>query len=242
MSSPATTWREKLHECETQGDSESRIGWLRRTYARIYRFLISQYDEPPPEVEHPPMPFVDSTDELDGKAARSLGEIRHTLKDISANQPLDASSQVLRDKEIWVTVAVEGRYLRDVASPEWLGGHGIEARVIREGRRRVVRVRREDADEVFRLIAQEKELPFFLRSSPRPSQLDEATLQRRARFARAHCQLGLLAFSLCWGVLICALLLRQVGVSNMEAFIVIAAMLCVLTLTEFGLHLMRRSR
>jgi hypothetical protein len=114
--------------------------------------------------------------------------------------------------------------------------------LVREGRRRVVRVRREDAEEVFRLIGQDRDLPHFLRRSRGSFHLDDDTIQQRARFLRTHVQLSIIAFATCWGALMCALLLRQVGTSAMEGVVVVAALLCILTLTECGLHLMQRAR
>jgi hypothetical protein len=156
---PATTWAEKLRECEAPADNASRAGWLRRAYARIYRFLLSQYSTTPPlDAPREPMPFVDQTEALDGKAARSLGEIRHTLKDITANQPEDPAASIRRDKEIWITVAVADKRLHLPACLRWLGMHGVETRVVSEGRRKVVRVRREQADEAFALMERAKDM------------------------------------------------------------------------------------
>jgi hypothetical protein len=254
MPSSATTWQQKLHECETESDSASRIGWLRKAYARIYRFLLSQYGATPPrEVESPPMPFVDCTEELEGKAARSLGEIRHTLKHISANQPLDAIASAPREQEIWVTVAVEDKRLCVPACLEWLGRQGIDCRVVQEGRRRVVRVRREQAGEAFRLIARIFDLQARYDSNrasqslsptinPEPPVFaDDATVQRRTELQRTQGQLGLIAFATSWGVLLCALVLKSSGnYPVVNTVILVSAVLAIVTLADYGLRLMRR--
>jgi hypothetical protein len=249
MPSSATTWQQKLHECETQSHSVSRIGWLRAAYARIYRFLLSQYGSSPTrEMEAPPMPFVDRTEELAGKAARSIGEIRHALKDISANQPLDAIATEPREKEIWATLVVEDKRLCVAACLEWLGRHGIESRAVQEGRRRVVRVRREQAGEAFRLLDQAKEMSCYEQRSPEPTArakrhriyADDETVQRRTESQRHHGQMGLVAFATSWGVLVCALVLKSIHYPLADTVILVSALLAIVTLGDYGLQLMRR--
>jgi hypothetical protein len=237
MLSPAASWREKLRSCESDA-RPSRLAWLRTAYARVYRFLLARYGDAPVATESaPPRPLVDQTGELEGKAARTLGEIRHALKDIAAAQPVAVATPQPRDKEPWVTIAVVDKRLHLPGCLEWLVSHGIQTRVIRQGGRQVVCVRRDDTDRAFALLEAEQQSPTHgVYREPRSIQADH-------RLRRFHQHTALLLLSFCTGSAVCVQLLYHLGYDlAMETTFLSAAGLGTAILTVFAVQLLRISR
>ena len=153
----ATTWRQRLRECEHDSHQPpSRVTWLRRVYARLYRFLIARYGDWPADepAASSAMPFVDATAPLAGKAARPVGELQTALKHIHAAQP----AQPPRAKEdksapIWITVVQHSERVNLAACRKLLLAHGLEVQILRQGTYRLLQVPLHDRDAAFALLA-----------------------------------------------------------------------------------------
>jgi hypothetical protein len=150
------SWTERLDECQRETEPPlSRVAWLRRVYARIYRFLIARYgDRRPAEPASSSMPFGDCSTPLDGKAARSPGELQTALKHIQAAQPAPLFV-VKEDKPAptWITVFEHSERVNFHACHKLLRAHGLEVRVLRQGAHRLLQVPLADRNVAFALLA-----------------------------------------------------------------------------------------
>lgn len=180
-------WLAQLAECERLlAAAPTRGAWLRRAYARIYRFLIAQYGDSPPSAPPSTMPFVDATQSLEGKAARSPGEIQTALKHIQAAQPESAAvaARPLPLDETWITVAQRHDRFDLTACEYLLHSHGIPTRRLRQGMHLLLQTPGAYREQAFALIAGQRDQ---LRVAP------EVFRQRRRATA---VRLSLLAFSI----------------------------------------------
>lgn len=192
---PATSWAKELRECERLLASPPTRGtWLRRAYVRIYRFLLSQYGDRAAEStpDESSMPFVDATGALEGKAARSPGEIQHTLKEIHAAQPeqRQRESKSKPIDEAWITVAQRHERFRFDVCQKMLATHGIPTRLLKGGGHVQLQVPGGYRQEAFLLIEAARE---DLRVPPR-----QVFKRRHMIGARISVVASLSAFILGW--------------------------------------------
>jgi len=162
-------WRSRLEETEallTTGSA--RMRWLRRIYARVYRFLISRYgDEEKRAGENPAaepasdcatpsgMPFMDNRKTDVGREPKSAVRIRDTLDRLhTANDQNPAAGPLSKGlvDEAWITVASESARVSSVRCQRLLKNEGIPARIVRRGDDRMVEVRLDHRDKAFSLI------------------------------------------------------------------------------------------
>lgn len=181
--SRADYWAEQLKLCEEVLDGPSQSHWLRRIYARVYRFLLSRYplaSSPPPSA---PMPLVDRTETLDGKEAKSPGAIHATLERIAEGQGDVRSATPARplDAADWFTVAEGSRRFDVTRCLRLLRKAGIDARRIRQGDHTLVQVHASDRESAFRLIQESRDL--LRRTGTRGGWRDAQTLKKRSRLA-----------------------------------------------------------
>ncbi len=153
---PAKSWTTRLRECEAAAAAPAtRLSWVRRAYARIFRFLIARYGDGMPEQPYgEPMPFGDATAALAGKAARSTGEIQHALKEIHAAQPEAAPAgkpQATPDTG-WIVVASRPKRHELSASARQLAEQRIITRLRKQGATYTLLVPMESRADAFALL------------------------------------------------------------------------------------------
>jgi hypothetical protein len=152
----AASWSKHLQECERLlAAPPTRGTWLRRAYARLYRFLIAQYGDAPASADAPSsMPFVDATESLEGRAARSPGQLQAALKQIRAAQPLP-SAPVSKEApaETWITVAQKHERYDLAACARLLEHYDIPCRELQQNTHRLLQVPVYYRCEAFALIA-----------------------------------------------------------------------------------------
>lgn len=151
----ATSWAERLQECERLlARPPSRLTWLRRAYVRMYRFLLAQYgDRATLDGPESSMPFIDATESLSGKAARTRGEILHTLKQIHAAVPGIAAGDLQEDTEdAWIVVVTKTRRQDLPAMARLMKDQGIPARILKIGGQPTLQVPMAWRHEAFALL------------------------------------------------------------------------------------------
>jgi hypothetical protein len=153
----AASWSKHLQECERLlAAPPTRGTWLRRAYARLYRFLIAQYGDAPASADAPSsMPFVASTESLEGRAARSPGQLRAALKQIRAAQPLPPAplSKEAPAAETWITVAQKHERYDLAACARLLEHYDIPCRELQQNTHRLLQVPVYYRSEALALIA-----------------------------------------------------------------------------------------
>jgi hypothetical protein len=148
-------WRSRLLAAQQQCDEGSvRVRWLRRVYARIYRFLLAQYSHGETETDDAPlpeapsaMPLVANTREHLGRPPKPIGKIQATLKHIHnasgrCDEPGPLAGGVPGD--LWLAVASRRERWLPRKCAALLRRHGIAARVASRSGDTVVEVPRPD--------------------------------------------------------------------------------------------------
>jgi len=142
--------------------STERMRILWRQKRRLLRYLLSSYgsgkwrpddgDVAPSETDAAAAMF-ESESPIKGKAPKSLGRIRHTLKTIHGANEAPASGALTGGlwKMSWISVGSfkPGQESRFLAS---LKHHRIAYDLVKRGRMTVVQVRRMDSDQAYRLL------------------------------------------------------------------------------------------
>jgi hypothetical protein len=144
-------WRSRLLVSQQQCDEGSiRLRWLRRAYARIYRFLLSQYgDAGDAPLTGPPskMPLVDNTLDIVGRPPKTIGKIQATLKHIHnasgrSDEPGPLAGGVTGD--LWLVVASRRERWIPSKCASLLRRNGINARTATRSGDVVVEVERNE--------------------------------------------------------------------------------------------------
>ena len=165
-------WRRRLAAAEADGAEGERRTWLAQMRLRLYRFLLSCYqdanwraDEPSAITEETLADVArgDTTTlldvRLDGKPAKSSGKMQAVLKSVSAAQdhPAEAGpiSQDSAAVEWVVAVAARDKKLEKADCQELLRQHGIVSKWTLEGE---IRVREFDLARAAQLMRSYREV------------------------------------------------------------------------------------
>lgn len=166
-------WQQQLDAFESSTPTpDTRASWLRRIYIRLYRFLLSHYGHDRHESLSESLSPSNVTaympeEPLLGKPAKSLGEIRTTLKNIHNAQPEPHRPQVdatyvhgLRP-ESWIVVATEKRSMSLDRCCVVLRECGVEHRINGNAIVRQLEVRYRAFDKALQLLNDAKPLLGF---------------------------------------------------------------------------------
>jgi|GEM_PF-3728109 len=159
-------WRQRLAAAQESASTTPRAAWLARMQVRLYRFLLACYgggdwDLPPEPRESSPLVF-DSAEAkaLDGKPAKSLGQIRSVLTAVAKAQddpqapgPLAAGL----DHDSWVVVAAASSKLKTSRCAELLAKAGLHPRRCFRGDDELVEVPAHERHEAFEIVEQHRE-------------------------------------------------------------------------------------
>jgi hypothetical protein len=250
-------WREQLAAAQECAGTSPRSAWLSRMRVRLYRFLLACYGnatwEPPPRSADNSALVFDSAEarSLDGKPAKSLGQIRSVLTAVAKAQDESHAPGPLAgglDVDSWVVVAAGSSKLKVDRCVELLAKTGLHPRLCQRGDDQTVEVPAHERHEAFDIVEQYRERlhapPNTLRSQPIPGW---------GRFAA----LGVIAIwvsgSLAWVIAACAW--GSTGVTDNpangiqptdfvadEAFLGIWASTCLVALLILGLAFFHRQR
>jgi hypothetical protein len=175
-------WRQRLAAAEETTASSPRSAWLARMQIRLYRFLLACYGstkwEPPTQSAESPQLVFDSAEarQLDGKPARSLGEIRSVLTAVSKAQDESHSPGPLAaglDHDSWVVVAAASSKLKVRRCIDVLAKAGLHPRLCQRGDDQLVEVPAYERREAFDLVERHRQRlhqpPKTPRSQPVPA-------------------------------------------------------------------------
>ena len=127
-------WRQRLAAAEESAAASPRAAWLARMQVRLYRFLLACYGrskwEPPGEPRESTRLVFDSAaaESLEGKPARSRGQIRSVLTAVAKAQDDDHAPGPLTgglDHDSWVVVAAASSKLKVNRCVEVLARSGL---------------------------------------------------------------------------------------------------------------------
>jgi len=159
-------WRQQLAAAEETVAATPRAAWLARMQVRLYRFLLACYggsDWQPPDEPCDPSPLVFDSAEaksLDGKPAKSLGQIRSVLTAVAKAQDDPHAPGPLAgglDYDSWVVVAAASSKLKTAACVELLAKSGLQARLCYRGDDETVEVPAHERHEAFEIIEQHRD-------------------------------------------------------------------------------------
>ncbi|MCI0360526.1 MAG: hypothetical protein L0211_18775 [Planctomycetaceae bacterium] len=157
-------WRQRLAAAEETVGATPRAAWLARMQVRLYRFLLACYGNSDwePQPGKPSTLVFDSAEAkaLDGKPAKSLGQIRSVLTAVAKAQddphapgPLAAGL----DHDSWVVVAAASSKLKTGRCAELLAKAGLHPRRSFRGDDELVEVPAYERHEAFDLVEQYRE-------------------------------------------------------------------------------------
>ena len=175
-------WNERLAVGERLLTNPSpRLRWLGRVYIRLYRFLLSVYGrgEWRSDTASPPgedqdfdadasasrMPFVDLTSHDPGAPAKSLEQIRYTLKSMHLANSRTVEIGPLREglqPESWIAIGETRKFRADVLC-EALRKAEIQSQLHPHARREIIYVRYRDYERA--LVIANKLATFRTRDS-----------------------------------------------------------------------------
>ena len=159
-------WRQQLAAAEESVAATPRAAWLARMQVRLYRFLLACYggsDWQAPAGPGDPSPLVFDSAEaksLDGKPAKSLGQIRSVLTSVAKAQDDPHAPGPLAtglDYDSWVVVAAASSKLKTAWCAELLTKAGLHPRRCHRGDDELVEVPAHERHEAFELIEQHRD-------------------------------------------------------------------------------------
>ena len=154
-------WRERLAAAEECAGSSPRSVWLSRMRVRLYRFLLACYGnatwDPPAESANRSPVVFDSVDakSLDGKPAKSLGQIRSVLTSVAKAQDEPHVPGPLAgglDVDSWVVVAAASSKLKVDRCVDLLVKAGLHPRLCQRGDDQMVEVPAHERHEAFDIV------------------------------------------------------------------------------------------
>ncbi len=160
-------WRQKLAAADTVVAGTGRAAWLARMRRRLYRFLIACYGNrewtAAPSVpasgpaSAPAAVLFESAEamELNGKPAKTGGQIRSVLKKVAGAQDHPPEAGPLAgglDATSWVVVAAASSKLKTGRCCELLRAAGLHARTAYHGDDHMVEVPACERHEAFEIV------------------------------------------------------------------------------------------
>ncbi len=154
-------WRERLASAEECAGTSPRSAWLARMRIRLYRFLLACYGnsawEPPAEPRSRSPLVFDSAEAklLDGKPAKSLGQIRSVLTSVAKAQDATHAPGPLAgglDVDSWVVVAAASSKLKVDRCVDLLAKAGLHPRLCQRGDDQTVEVPAHERHEAFDVV------------------------------------------------------------------------------------------
>lgn len=159
-------WRQQLAAAESVVAASGRVAWLARVRRRLYRFLLACYDNR--EWADAPAATSEGSSEssavlfesvpaaeLEGKPARTGGQIRSFLKKVAGAQDHPPEAGPLTgglDAASWVVVAAASSKLKTRRLGEILRAAGLHARTTYRGDDHMVEVPACERQQAFEII------------------------------------------------------------------------------------------
>ena len=168
-----SNWRQQLAQAQTADTNSPRDAWLRRTQVRLFRFMLANYGhqrwrplegdsllEEKANAQPAVETIVAAAADLDGKPARSDGEIRCVLDSVAtAHSPAAYAPGPLAgglDPDSWVIVAAASSKLKVGRCAELLRAAGLNARTSWRGDDHMVEVPARERQQAFAIIDQNR--------------------------------------------------------------------------------------
>jgi hypothetical protein len=245
-------WRQQLAAAEESVAGPGRLAWLSRMRVRLYRFLLACYgkgDWIPPTPAERTSQTLDPAEPLplDGKPAKSAGQIRSVLAAVAGAQgdphapgPLAAGLE----PESWVVAAAASSKLKTGRCYELLRAAGLHPRKRYCGDDQMVEVPACERHEALALIEQNRQRVHQPPNTPRTQRIPLWARWAAAAIVSTWVT-GLLAatvFAAIWGVSTASQAELPLDLFNLPEFYFLWCSLFVLLLLLFGLRTIRQNR